>query len=79
MMATPVQVRRLGSNMAVLIPRQFAQRRKIKVGTVIDLEPVQIIERPQRRYKLSELMAEFKPEHRHDEWSLGGPAGKEVW
>jgi hypothetical protein len=30
-------------------------------------------------YKASDLMANFKPEHRHGEWDLGGPVGKEIW
>ena len=32
-----------------------------------------------RRYKTSELMANFKPEHRYGEWDLGPPVGKEIW
>jgi antitoxin component of MazEF toxin-antitoxin module len=77
-MATPVKVKKWGSSMAVLIPSQFAKLRRIDVGTVLDLEPVQVV-KPRRRYKLSELMAQFKPEHRHGEWDLGGPVGREVW
>jgi len=30
------------------------------------------------RYKMSELMADFKPEHRHGEWDIGPPVGKEI-
>ena len=79
-MATPVKVKKWGSSMAVLIPRQFARMREIQVGTVLDLEPVKIVTaRRRRRYKLSELMARFKPKHRHGEWDLGGPVGKEIW
>lgn len=78
-MATPVQVKRWGSSMAVLIPRQFAKLRRIEVGTTIDLEPVQVVQRPRRRYKLSELMAKYKSQHRQGEWELGGPVGKEIW
>lgn len=77
-MPTPVKVKKWGGSMAVLIPSQFAKMRKIKVGAVLDLEPVRVI-KPRRRYKLSELMAQFKPEHRHGEWDLGGPVGKEIW
>jgi len=78
-MPTPVKVKKWGSSMAVLIPNQFAKMRKIDVGTVIDLETLQIVKPKRRRYKLSELMAQFKPEHRHGEWNLGGPVGKELW
>jgi antitoxin component of MazEF toxin-antitoxin module len=78
-MATPVKVKKWGSSMAVLIPSQFAKMRRIDVGTVIDLEPVKVVGPRRRRIKLSELMADFKPKHRHGEWDLGGPVGNEIW
>jgi len=77
-MATPVKVKKWGSSMAVLIPSQFAKMRDIDVGTVIDLEPVRIV-KSRRRYKLSQLMAQFKPKHRHGEWDIGDRVGKEIW
>ena len=46
---------------------------------MIDLESVQVVQRPRRRYKLSELMTQYKPEHRQGEWELGGPVGNETW
>ena len=78
-MPTPGKVKKWGSSMAVLIPSQFAKMRHIDVGSVLDLEPVQVVKPRRKRYKLSELMAKFKPEHRHGEWDLGEPVGKEVW
>jgi antitoxin component of MazEF toxin-antitoxin module len=78
-MATPVKVKKWGSSMAVLIPSQFARARKIRVGAMLGLEPVRVLKPRPRRYKLSELMAHFKPEHRHGEWELGNLAGKEIW
>jgi antitoxin component of MazEF toxin-antitoxin module len=77
-MATPVKVKKWGSSIAVVIPSQFARRRRIDVGMTIDLEAVKVVG-TRRRYKLSELLAQFKPKHRHGEWDLGGPVGKEVW
>jgi antitoxin component of MazEF toxin-antitoxin module len=78
-MPTPVKVRKWGRSLAILIPRQFAARRNIRVGTVIDLETVKVLKPTRRRYKMSELMAKFKPEHRHGEWDIGDPVGKEIW
>ena len=77
-MATPVKVKKWGSSMAIVIPSQFAKTRRIDVGMTIDLGPVRVV-KSRRRYKLSELMAQFKPKHRHGEWDLGQPVGKEVW
>jgi antitoxin component of MazEF toxin-antitoxin module len=80
-MPTPAKVKKWGSSMAVLIPSQFAKMRDIQVGSVIDLESVQVVNprRRRRRYKLSELLAGYKPKHRQGEWDLGAPVGKEIW
>jgi len=79
-MPTPVKVKKWGSSMAVLIPSHFARMHDISVGTVVDLEPIRVVKpRRRTRYKLSQLMAGFKPRHRHGEWDLGGPVGKEIW
>lgn len=78
-MAMPVKVKKWGDSMAVLIPSQFAKTRKIVVGSVLDLETVRIVGPKRRRYRLSELMAAFKPRHRRGEWRLGAPVGKEHW
>ena len=77
-MSTPVKVKKWGSSMAVLIPSQFAKLRDLEVGTVLDLESVHILT-PERRYKLSELLALYKPEHAQGEWQLGDVVGREVW
>ncbi len=77
-MATPVKVKKLGSGMAVLIPHQFARMRRIEVGSVVDLEGIKVVKR-RRRYELADLMAKFKPEHRREEWDVGGAVGKEIW
>jgi antitoxin component of MazEF toxin-antitoxin module len=78
-MATNVKVKKWGSGMALLIPSRFAKERRIDIGTVLDLEKVRVVKPRRRRYKLSELMAKFKPEHRHGGWDLGDPVGKEIW
>jgi antitoxin component of MazEF toxin-antitoxin module len=78
-MATPVKVKKWGSSMAVLIPSQFAKMRKIDVGSILDIEPVHIVKARRRRYRLSELVAGFKPRHRQGEWNIGGPVGRELW
>jgi antitoxin component of MazEF toxin-antitoxin module len=65
--------------MAVLIPRHFAKSRKIALGSVLDLESVKVVKPRRRRYTAAELMEGYKPEHRHGEWNLGRPVGKETW
>jgi len=77
-MATPVKVKKWGSSMAVVIPSRFAKMHEIDVGTVLDIEPVQVVKTNRRRYKLMDLMRQFKPSHRHSEWDASGPRGKEL-
>lgn len=74
-----MKVKKWGSSMAVLIPEQFAEMRDIEVGTVLDIGHVRVVKSRRRRYKLSELVRPYKPQHRHGEWKLGGPVGREVW
>jgi antitoxin component of MazEF toxin-antitoxin module len=78
-MATIVKVKKWRGSLAVLIPNQIAKARHIRPGTLLDLEKLEITQPRRKRYKLSELMAKFKPEHRHGEWNLGAPVGKEPW
>jgi antitoxin MazE len=79
-MSTPVKVKKWGSSMAVLIPNQFAKAHQIDVGSVLDLESVKVVKpKRRRRYTTDELMKNFKPEHRHGEWDIGPPVGREIW
>ena len=66
-MPMPVKVKKWGSSMALLIPREFAKTHKIEVGSVVDIESVRVVKRQRPRYKLSELMARFEPSHRDGE------------
>jgi len=79
-MAMRVKVKKWGSSLALLIPRHFARDREINEGTVLDIDSVRIVKnRQRRRYKIDELVARYKPRHRHGEWRLNGPAGREPW
>lgn len=78
-MAMPVRVKKWGDSMAVLIPSHFAKRRRIAVGSTVDIEPVRLVKGKRRRYRLAELMTGFKRRHRHGEWALGERVGKEIW
>jgi antitoxin MazE len=74
-----VRVTKWGNRLAVLIPKHFAKMRKIRAGTILDIELVGLVRLKRRRYTCAELMAKFKPEHRHSEWDVGPPVGKEIW
>lgn len=78
-MPTHVKVQKWGNHLAIVIPSEFAMIHKIHEGSVIDLDSIEPPKPKRRRYKMSELMAKFKPEHRHPEWDVGPPVGKEYW
>jgi len=78
-MPTEVKVKKWGSSIGVLIPSQFAKMRHIETGSVVDLESLQVVKPKRRRYTIGELVAGYKPQHRHGQWNLGAPVGKEVW
>jgi antitoxin component of MazEF toxin-antitoxin module len=77
-MPRPVKVKKRGRSMTVIIPSEFAKVRRIKVGTVIDLDSVRVV-KSRRRYKLCELVAQFKSKHHHGESNFGKPVGREQW
>ena len=76
---TYTRVKKWGSSMAILIPRQFAKGRRIDIGSVVDLDGVRVVRQRRQRYKLSELLGKFKPKHRQPQWDVGPPVGKEIW
>jgi len=78
-MSTPVKVKKWGGSLAVRIPRQFAKTRGIEAGSIIDLEAARPLNQKRRRYKLSDLLAGYRSRHRHGEWNIGKPVGREVW
>lgn len=77
-MAVFVKVRKWNGRLAIVIPQRFAVERAITVGTVIDLETLQVGQPKRRRYRLSELMSGFKSRHRYGEYELGGTIGREA-
>lgn len=56
----------------------YFESQKTDVDSDFDLE-VKVIKPKRRRYTMDELMKNFKPEHRHGEWYIGPPVGKEIW
>jgi len=75
-------VSRWGNSIAVRIPKAIAEGARLRVGDRVTLEVKgeSIIMTPARkRYALEDLLAQMKPEHRHEEPDWGEPQGEEVW
>jgi antitoxin MazE len=81
-MATTVQ--KWGNSLGVRIPKALAEQADLTEGTEVEVEATDggLTIRPRRkqrrRYKLSELLAQVKPQHRHGEIHKGGPRGREL-
>jgi antitoxin MazE len=71
-----------GNSLAVRLPRQVAEAANLQEGAEVEitLDDGKLMIVPQRpRYQLSELLAGYKPKHRHAEQEWGKPKGKEEW
>ena len=76
-------IQQWGNNLAVRIPKAFAEEAKMKKGTAVNL----LIERgrlvlahlPNKELSLRELLAKVTSDNIHAETEWGDPLGKEVW
>jgi antitoxin MazE len=82
-MATTVQ--KWGNSLGLRIPKAIAEQVNLTEGAEVEFETGDGVltvrpARPRRRgkYKLADLLAQFKPRHRHGELHPGGPRGREL-
>lgn len=73
---TATTVQKWGNSLGVRIPKDIADKIKIHQGSEIEmsLKEDKIIlmpKKPQIRYSLDDLLAQCKPENRHDEIDFG--------
>ena len=75
-------IARWGNSLAVRLPRSIAEESHLSEGTEVTITAEKgrvVIETAKPRYELADLLAQMKPEHRHEEVDWGGPVGGEVW
>lgn len=71
-----------GNSLALRLPRKLAEDIGLVEGTTVDLcvEGDALVVVPARKkYRLSDLLAETKPEVQQAETEWGAPRGKEAW
>lgn len=71
-----------GNSLALRLPRKLAQDLNLEEGSSVELrvEGEELVVAPApKTYRLDELLARFRPEHRHAEVDWGEPRGEEVW
>jgi antitoxin MazE len=71
-----------GNSLAVRLPRDVVAESRLREGAKLDVrvEGGSLVLTPARpRYRLEDLLAQMKPEHKQEEADWGGPRGTEEW
>ncbi len=76
------RIAKWGNSLALRLPKKLAEDIRLVEGATVDLrvESDALVVVPDRKkYRLSDLLAETKPETRQAESEWGAPRGKEAW
>ncbi len=67
--------------MAVRIPKAVVDSARLREGDPLTIESRSrgILIRPERRYRLEDLVSKITARNRHTETDWGAPKGKEIW
>jgi antitoxin MazE len=75
-------VAKWGNSLGVRLPRNMIESVRLTEGQTVELEiqdDAIVIRNARKRFKLADLLADMKPELRHDEQDFGAPVGREEW
>lgn len=77
------QVKKWGNSLAVRLPRNLAEKKKLRDGSFVAVveERNVIVIKPMRQqsFSLKELVRGIRPSNIHAEIDFGKPRGKEIW
>lgn len=76
LMTAATTIQKWGNSLAVRIPKDIAERIKIQQGSEVNLvekegKIILMPKKPQIKYSLDDLLAQCKPENRHEEVDFG--------
>jgi len=78
-------VQKWGNSLGIRVPKAVAEQANLSNGTEVEFDTSGGVltirakrQRRRRKYKLADLLAKLKPEHRHGEWDRSGPRGNEL-
>lgn len=74
-------VAKWGNSLALRLPRGLAEDAGLYEGAAVEIVldgDRLVVSRSRPRYTLDQLMAGYRPDHRHAETDWGPPAGKEA-
>ena len=74
-------VKKWGNSLGIRIPNHIARELSLKDGAFVDIndKDKEIIIKPVKKNKLSEMISKINEQNIHKEIDTGGPVGKEVW
>lgn len=75
-------VAKWGNSLALRLPRSIAADARLREGSNVEIRVVDgsVVITPTRpKYRLEDLLADYREEHRHGEAERGRPVGKEAW
>lgn len=75
-------IQKWGNSLAVRLPSHVAKETNLKEGSQVEVSVEDgsvVLRAATPRYRLSDLIAQMRPEHRHEEIDFGKAEGKEIW
>ncbi|MCL2267374.1 MAG: AbrB/MazE/SpoVT family DNA-binding domain-containing protein [Treponema sp.] len=74
-------IKKWGNSLGIRIPNIIARELSLKEGSCVDINDSgnEIIIKPVKRNRLSEMISKINEQNLHAEIDTGSPAGKEAW
>jgi antitoxin MazE len=74
-------VKKWGNSLGIRIPNTIVRELALKDGSFVDIKDKgkEIIIKPKRKNKLSEMLNEINEKNIHGEVETNGPVGNEIW
>jgi len=74
-------VRKWGNSLGIRIPNVIAREYSLKDGSFVNISNIgrEIIIKPIKKNKLSEMLEQINEQNIHEEIKTIGPVGNEVW
>ena len=74
-------VRKWGNSLGIRIPNVIAREHSLKDGSFVNISDIgkEIIIKPIKKDKLSEMLKQINEQNIHGEIKTTGPVGNEIW
>jgi len=74
-------VRKWGNSLGIRIPNIIVREHSLKDGSFVNISDIgqEIIIKPVKKNKLSEMLKQINKQNIHEEIATTGPVGNEIW